>query len=1660
MADGGSSGGSSIRDRRFSGEGAAAVQDYKAWKKWARARLLVEKGRGGKSETFGPMLYTLLEGTAVDALEHVELDELAVDGGEEALFAVLDARYPEREAADRVGDALESVFGLKIEKAELTSAYVGRAQTIFMKAKKEGVEIPDVAQGFLLLRGARLGGDRRAVVLAASERQWTFEKLALALKTVYPKVLPEHSVHLVEDDYVWEAAGEETPPAAGSPEEIEAFLAEVEHDREEPMEEDEAIQVLATWKETRAAVAEERKKRGLPPPQAPDLKRFSARVRCWACKQVGHFSKECPKRAGKGGGKGRFGQKFGAGFVESFFAEEKEADPWSEIKEILEVDEIADHDDEDADDDDEAETFMVHSPGAGVIDPGCARALIGLDTLREPIKVSGNDIEIDEDHKVVTFKGFSGDEQHSIGICKIPWRLGDHIEMVDVYVVPGKAGLLLSKPLLKKLGCTLDMEKDELAFQKLGVRVLLQTTRGGHYEVLLDGSSAVPIVDRDFQLTKWASEFGFEDGGAYDLQTGWDARQREDVSRLFHDLETKDPFLVSCSPPCGKLSPLQALTSEDKRKDPERFEQEVQEAVSFIVLCLVIAVWQMMRGKHFILEQSRGSSAWGLKEMTHFLTEFSPFIAEAAACRFGKLDLVSGVPLAKVWRFASDLPEVAEGVDRQCRGGHEHQDVMDSAGGMRRSVWSQIYPDRLARALVRGVYRARMETHSHARQTTVHEAEAMGVGDQEDDEEAGVEGKERLTRDDLYHGRPQTIEAGLRRLHVNLGHAPVPTMMRHLRHANATEAALKMAAEFRCPECDVKADPKSVRPAAPDIAQPPLRSIGMDVKELPGWMPDQIVKALNIVCDTSSLQSMTPFDEGDDEVAADLAAPVPRPLDPAPPAPEVDPPRQNGKVERHGPWFAQMLRAVIAEVQPQDRGEWRECVAQERAAWRLVESSLRTHTVDLDDMKEKFYSDITADARPPEASPPAGAEPPAADSAEIPAPEDEPGDWPNEETEGDQGNAGSTGASGDSEPAEVRKRLRCKTSVEEAKRPRVESEVPVPPGCVDPVPQAARASVAPKRSLSARRPGRPKQQRVQSVLTVTASPDSDDDDEILAVDTEEVLLARGRRELDRREPRWCSKDGLAKIAQGYAKEYSKLIEKTQAWRPIPLEESRRLRSTQPDRIMKPRPVLTEKEDEEGNVVVKCRMTIQGFKDPDLLELVKAGRTQAPTLSSNGRAFVLQTIASAKFPLAIGDVEGAFLETDASLAPAEHGTIYVSLPSEFLPDGMHGDQLCEVINGYGRSDQPQLWWLTFSKFLIEKLGFVQHPMDPCVLLLFEDVGESVEFDLDEYRVIDGQGAEPLRVARPGDLCGVIGQHVDDGVFGGRGSKWAEALSQLRCRFPYRKWHEKEAEFVGSRLRQLPDYTIVQTQHQYASEEMERVSSPMRAVCWLKHRQSVPCGSSSRPHSPRRAYEQMVKIEAKNSAKGVRSFLEGLAEAGEGSIEGSSNKVKVQIRAGVLDDRLSGKQSVSRITLVYHASTGFITLHPPAALEDGMRDRLKVLESLYHMALKNDQAPPAPPGGSIVVNSFRLPAWDEFSAGYSESQDGPPSSGAGGTQASCRPSRTLRLPRESEFHSGIGDVGVSVCEHMADFPLWRDKILRFLVGECGLQPEMLNEDDPES
>ena len=136
----------------------------------------------------------------------------------------------------------------------------------------------------------------------------------------------------------------------------------------------------------------------------------------------------------------------------------------------------------------------------------------------------------------------------------------------------------------------------------------------------------------------------------------------------------------------------------------------------------------------------------------------------------------------------------------------------------------------------------------------------------------------------------------------------------------------------------------------------------MDVKEFPGWIEDQRVKCLNIICEASSLHVCMPFHENEGETSRVLlqkyrdgwTRPYMRPK-----WLKVDPHRahiseefisgierddtlivdtaglakeQNGKVERHGQLFEDRLLAVLAEVQPQCEGEWLECVAQVQEA--------------------------------------------------------------------------------------------------------------------------------------------------------------------------------------------------------------------------------------------------------------------------------------------------------------------------------------------------------------------------------------------------------------------------------------------------------------------------------------------------------------------------------------------------------------------------------------------------------------------------------------------------------------------------------------------------------------------------------------------------------
>ena len=282
--------------KRFSGDGADPQKEYKRWKRWSRAYLTVQRAKGTPEAAMGSLLFTLLDGSALRAFDATNMDDLEVEGGQDVVYQVLGDRYPEESSHDRLGEILDAIFDLKVERGESTAVYTGKARAAFSAAEAEGVKFPDTARGYLVLRFARLPLDKKAIVLAAARGSYNENDISAALRTTFLDHLyagRQNNVNAVDGDY--------DQVETFSEEEQQVLLAE-EGDPEElgdePIEEQDAVDILMTWKQTRTNINKEKIARGLNGQR--DMKKLEARVRCFKCKQVGHFSRNCPRRGGKG----------------------------------------------------------------------------------------------------------------------------------------------------------------------------------------------------------------------------------------------------------------------------------------------------------------------------------------------------------------------------------------------------------------------------------------------------------------------------------------------------------------------------------------------------------------------------------------------------------------------------------------------------------------------------------------------------------------------------------------------------------------------------------------------------------------------------------------------------------------------------------------------------------------------------------------------------------------------------------------------------------------------------------------------------------------------------------------------------------------------------------------------------------------------------------------------------------------------------------------------------------------------------------------------------------------------------------------------------------------------------------------------------------------
>ena len=443
------------------------------------------------------------------------------------------------------------------------------------------------------------------------------------------------------------------------------------------------------------------------------------------------------------------------------------------------------------------------------------------------------------------------------------------------------------------------------------------------------------------RMTPVAESMGFV-GRSYDLLNGFDFRKPADRDRVKKELREAPPDLLVLCPPCTHeggwwnlnsvhLSPLERLRIQN-------------ESRMYIRFCCELFQQQVSSGRRALFEHPKGARTWSYDEVMRLIDRH--FLVKCHMCRFG-LRLPNSNKLIRKSTNLLVSHEDMKVLGRLCPGSSDAKHTChDVIAGSHPQVGSvsrfagQYSPD-FVEAVLRTV-------PQFARAT---EASLVQVDEIHDQLDVFAASRESLQDDDED---VEAVTRALTKLHKNLGHPSNTDLVRILKHGQASETALKLARQFDCDFCKTQARPHIPLPAQTSRVTQFNQVVGIDVKHLPGWKPNQKVKALNIVDQSSCYQQMLPFYETETaEVLKKLFAEYWVRWTGPPDVVLLDQAQtmtgenlqgylenmgssvrliaaeahwQLGRTESHGGWFGRILQKIIDEHSPRDRKEWEECV--------------------------------------------------------------------------------------------------------------------------------------------------------------------------------------------------------------------------------------------------------------------------------------------------------------------------------------------------------------------------------------------------------------------------------------------------------------------------------------------------------------------------------------------------------------------------------------------------------------------------------------------------------------------------------------------------------------------------------------------------------------
>lgn len=461
-------------------------QFEKAVRLWEFESDIPAKKRGSK-------LIRALTGAAKLATEDLEFEAItAEDGVKNVMSRLREFFTPHLEVS--LPRAFESaVYGQQRQPKESFIEYIARAERNFANLRKEGVELPDGAQGYILYRQAGLNEAQDQKILTWSEGKYDRASIVSGLRRL-DKVLKEKgksNYFEKNEDMHAETFHQET----AEPEETdEEYVYVTDGDLDPIYEETEMQEALASYREVRQALRDQRNGRGYFPQkfkggkssgfggkgggkgggkQRVHIEQLKLRTRCNRCGQVGHWAREChaPDRRQPSGvssststtsSSAAASQRTGFFVVSDPTAHVEQRDFW--LKKFAAKGQSSSAASQEMSDvsgaykERSSEPFcgIVTQDCDGVVDTAAEGGLVGslaLERLERRLGCRG--MKCSWTSKTASAKGVGG-QAKSLGVILIPLGIGGVNGVLECTVIEGDVPLLLPVSLMKTLSAKID----------------------------------------------------------------------------------------------------------------------------------------------------------------------------------------------------------------------------------------------------------------------------------------------------------------------------------------------------------------------------------------------------------------------------------------------------------------------------------------------------------------------------------------------------------------------------------------------------------------------------------------------------------------------------------------------------------------------------------------------------------------------------------------------------------------------------------------------------------------------------------------------------------------------------------------------------------------------------------------------------------------------------------------------------------------------------------------------------------------------------------------------------------------------------------------------------------------------------------------------------